>query len=407
MLKYCPAIFQKRLPLLAQAALAATVLTAAFAIGKTSFSIILFCIFMFINFFYIAFCFYAISVLLPKCCRGKAIGIAYACGALGTYLLGLFPDYSSLLSPKALFFYLLCLAASLHLYFVFGSQIISSDVYPDSNQEINDQKPTKLIFALLAFALLIFLLNGVSGQIIAAYAYQGMNVAVSRSFLAIGFILAGFLADKNRMYAFLTCILALTFSFVQIILFHYPDAAFFASAASYLLAGFFSLYPFVIFTDFSNNNRPYFIASLGILAIHAGDMISYIISGFFILANPVWDLLLITVLFLPLLLAAMYIYRQLYQKIEVKEKIIEVMVQDNVPLFQLDSFGEMYGLTAREKEVLLLIIDGLTASKAAQKLLITERTIKAHLSSIYRKTGTKNRYELLSLLHSKDKMQII
>lgn len=54
-------------------------------------------------------------------------------------------------------------------------------------------------------------------------------------------------------------------------------------------------------------------------------------------------------------------------------------------------------LTARESELLAYLQQGVTTTRdLAGVLHVTERTVKAHLSSIYLKTGTRNRAELLA-----------
>src|SRR5205807_232285 len=42
-----------------------------------------------------------------------------------------------------------------------------------------------------------------------------------------------------------------------------------------------------------------------------------------------------------------------------------------------------FGLTAREAEVLRLVVEGLTNPQAADRLFVTPRTINGHLTSIY------------------------
>jgi DNA-binding NarL/FixJ family response regulator len=51
-------------------------------------------------------------------------------------------------------------------------------------------------------------------------------------------------------------------------------------------------------------------------------------------------------------------------------------------------------LTAREKDVLTLVVSGNTNKDTAQKLSISEDTVKHHLTSIFDKTGVSNRLEL-------------
>ncbi len=48
-------------------------------------------------------------------------------------------------------------------------------------------------------------------------------------------------------------------------------------------------------------------------------------------------------------------------------------------------------LTKREKDVLLLVMQGYTNKEIADGLYVTEVTVKTHISSIFRKLGVKNR----------------
>ena len=49
------------------------------------------------------------------------------------------------------------------------------------------------------------------------------------------------------------------------------------------------------------------------------------------------------------------------------------------------------GLTAREVEVLRLLADGLTDLQIAEKLVLSPRTVHAHISSIYNKLDVTSR----------------
>ncbi|TMC59373.1 MAG: helix-turn-helix transcriptional regulator [Chloroflexota bacterium] len=49
------------------------------------------------------------------------------------------------------------------------------------------------------------------------------------------------------------------------------------------------------------------------------------------------------------------------------------------------------GLTAREVEVLRLLASGMTDIQIATKLILSPRTIHAHISSIYSKLGITSR----------------
>lgn len=57
-------------------------------------------------------------------------------------------------------------------------------------------------------------------------------------------------------------------------------------------------------------------------------------------------------------------------------------------------------LTAREREIALLVAKGENNKKIASMLNIAERTVKAHMSSIFQKTGMNDRLQLALLVHN-------
>lgn len=60
-------------------------------------------------------------------------------------------------------------------------------------------------------------------------------------------------------------------------------------------------------------------------------------------------------------------------------------------------FGETYGLSGREKEVLFLLVKGRSTKEIGQKLFISPGTVKNHVLKIYAKTGAHSRIELSTL----------
>jgi DNA-binding NarL/FixJ family response regulator len=55
--------------------------------------------------------------------------------------------------------------------------------------------------------------------------------------------------------------------------------------------------------------------------------------------------------------------------------------------------GPTHALTAREREVLALVADGLSNQEVGDRLFVTEQTVKFHLGNVYRKLGASNRTE--------------
>lgn len=64
-----------------------------------------------------------------------------------------------------------------------------------------------------------------------------------------------------------------------------------------------------------------------------------------------------------------------------------------------------YRLTDRESQVLEYLMTGWTCGRIADTLDIAERTVKAHVSAIYEKTGATNRVELLNLVLTPDRKE--
>jgi DNA-binding CsgD family transcriptional regulator len=54
-------------------------------------------------------------------------------------------------------------------------------------------------------------------------------------------------------------------------------------------------------------------------------------------------------------------------------------------------------LTAREREVLQLLAQGLATKQIARSLGVTERTVKFHVASIFAKLGATNRAQAIAL----------
>lgn len=69
---------------------------------------------------------------------------------------------------------------------------------------------------------------------------------------------------------------------------------------------------------------------------------------------------------------------------------------------QSDEFDMAYQrkITDREKEVIALILLGKKNKEIARALFVDISTIKSHINRIYRKSGVKNRKELISIAKS-------
>ena len=59
--------------------------------------------------------------------------------------------------------------------------------------------------------------------------------------------------------------------------------------------------------------------------------------------------------------------------------------------------GKDYNLSDREREILKLMVEGLSNAAIAERLIITQSTVKFHVSNILSKLGVSNRTEAVAL----------
>jgi DNA-binding CsgD family transcriptional regulator len=62
----------------------------------------------------------------------------------------------------------------------------------------------------------------------------------------------------------------------------------------------------------------------------------------------------------------------------------------------VDILCRAYGLTARESELVRLIVHGLSTQQIAERLCITPYTVKDHVKAVFEKTGARSRGDLVN-----------
>jgi DNA-binding CsgD family transcriptional regulator len=82
-----------------------------------------------------------------------------------------------------------------------------------------------------------------------------------------------------------------------------------------------------------------------------------------------------------------------------KEVVVfkEVMVSAAVPFALNDERLRELGVTRREREILELIANGMSNREIAEKLFVSENTVKTHSSRLFDKLGAKRRTQAVQL----------
>jgi DNA-binding CsgD family transcriptional regulator len=78
--------------------------------------------------------------------------------------------------------------------------------------------------------------------------------------------------------------------------------------------------------------------------------------------------------------------------------VVLVSDPDTRPQAAPELLAQLYGLTARESDLVALLLDGLDLRDAADRLGLTMNTVRTHLRGVFNKTGTRRQAELVSLL---------
>lgn len=82
------------------------------------------------------------------------------------------------------------------------------------------------------------------------------------------------------------------------------------------------------------------------------------------------------------------IHKVMDGKVVIHPRVANRLVRE---LTRADKKQDMVRLTRREKDVLILLVKGHTNKEMADIMFISEKTVKNHLTSIFRKLGVKDR----------------
>jgi two-component system, NarL family, response regulator LiaR len=82
-----------------------------------------------------------------------------------------------------------------------------------------------------------------------------------------------------------------------------------------------------------------------------------------------------------------------------QERIVvkEVVVPEGKPFVTNESKREDLGITRRELEILELIAEGMSNREIAEKLFVSENTVKTHSSRVFDKLGARRRTQAVQM----------
>lgn len=325
--------------------------------------------------------------------NGLIFGGGYAAATVAAWLLSLLGGGSFLRSPYVLIVYIV-LTALLAAGFAIRNRKAKDAEASAEAAEPEAEKPLQgsgslasgtVILAILTI-LLFSLVKNLGFSFPAADVVSGVSIELSRIFYAAGLVIAGLITDKSRKYGAICALASLVIPFVMIALSGEPVSGFIFWALNYFFFGFFSVYRVILFTDLAGESGIWVLAPLGLLFGRISDAVGTGLN--LLLGNRLVILLIIAVvLFIAAVLTFFILFQRIYgAKTEPAKSERELFEQ----------FAGDYTLSAREREVLRLIVAEKTNSEIADSLCVSESTVKFHVRNLLKKTECKNRIELLS-----------
>ena len=363
----------------------------------------------------------------PHNVHGIVVGIGWAIGSIASFVVSVPSEGRFIKSEYSLILYiLLAFVCAILFRYVFSWERYKDVEYNIVGNTNKDNKNTFPIKWVIQSVLLIVLLETTInlGFLFPLSEVVGgsMSFELSRSFYSIGLIVAGLLFVKSRQNGIILCLCALVCPFLSLLFENYAIADSAIWALNYILIGPVMIYATIIFTH--HVKYGFFLAGFGLLARRIGQIISYTVGSRLREYPPV--LIVVTFVLLVLAFYATYMYEKknrLSETIwandysiklldnEPKERNIIENDKENDDEIKNESdmqenkeetdkeikqnlFCEKYTITTREKEVMLLALEGNSNPVIAQKLFVSENTIKFHMKNILKKTGVQNRAEL-------------
>ncbi|MBO6114279.1 MAG: LuxR family transcriptional regulator [Lachnospiraceae bacterium] len=359
---------------------------------------------------------------LPHNVHGIVVGIGWAIGSIASFLVSIPAEGRFLKSEYSLVLYILLAFVCAVLFKLFWDLEYKEFENNKPKYTNSDKINTFSINWVIQSVLLIVLLESIIslGFLFPVSEIVGGSISfeLSRSFYSIGLIIAGLLFIKSRQNGIILCLCSLVCPFLSLLFENYTIADSIIWALNYILIGPIMVYATIIFTH--HTEYGFFLAGLGLFARRVGQIISFTVGSRLREYPPV--LIIITFVLLVLAFYATYLYEKknrLSEKILIKNNLQNILdnkseyeniIENDVVLnFEIDMsenkeetdteikqnlFCEKYTITAREKEVMLLALAGNSNPVIAQKLFISENTIKFHMKNILKKTGVQNRVEL-------------
>ena len=317
--------------------------------------------------------------------RAALFGIGYGAATIGSWLLSVIGG--SLYYGKGVLIICSVLAA-----LSLGAAFIKAQPH-ESKQFTAVEKPqiklSRILLICGGVVLLFSLVNNIGFAFSASAVQGGLRVEFSRLFYAVGLIAAGFVTDKSRKYGAVCALAALVIPFIVLALRGELISTAVFWAIGYFAFGFYSVYRVILFSDIARDRGIIYLSGFGLLIGRVGDSLGSEINALMSGSE-----LALVVCAAVLFIGSVFLFIRLFQIMYVPA----AHSKNEREIF--DDFSLSYNLSARERDVLRLLLDDKTNKEISEEICVSENTIKFHVRNLLKKTGCKSRVELKTVYRS-------
>lgn len=367
-------------------------------LSKMAFTIFLVLIFILIGLSQGSYVF-LLTLFFPKSNRCMGLGIAASLSVLINSAFSLIDEGTFVQSIYAVIIYLvIAVAACGILIFTFKHLYNPEGTVLDTSAEDNEHTP---IWNSKGFIYTCFFI-GLSWAIQSLGFFfpfndslvLGINSESLRLTNVLGLLLGGYLVSRDKRAGAISCLILLATPMLYIMLQAQAGISLIIYFLSYFFTGVLSIYRISITADLSdsfdtNDNQMTFYCAFGLIFGRLGEGLGGLLG--IKLTNDTMMLLTATS-FILVTAVAFFVFHYL----EIFTPIPSVVQNHND---KMTAFKVKYSLSSREMDVLSLLLDDDSNSEIAEKLFVSENTIRFHVSNILKKTGCKRRNDIIALFY--------
>ena len=332
---------------------------------------------------------FLLADLVPERMRGKVFGFGYGISCIVVWLISMSGGFLYQSYSLIVYAVLAILAAGIYYSRIDVEKITSSNLQKKNTERKPDVIKSVFILAFVT-VILLSLVKNLGFAFPTKDLITGLDITFSRVFYGAGLILAGLINDKSRKSGSILCLAALIIPFLMLFLSGEAVSATILWGLNYFFFGFFSVYRVILYSDLSEKNGLLWLAGFGLLAGRIGDA-----AGTFFFLQMQDNTSVLVIVTATLFVVTVFLFFRLFQQI-----YIPAAAQQKSAEERFEHFSMQYSLSQRERDIVKLLLNEMSNQDMASALFVSESTVKFHVHNILKKTGCKNRVELLALYHS-------